>query len=261
MATGWRSVLLSVHCGATFVLGWRVRLSLLPPAQHSPHRTPRTEVWLFGICLVFSILRTTLATHKPIVFRSSLPSALRHFLPISPDATLSQSYSTPPYQMQCTISVSCAFSRFLRPVLLSCVVIAENISSIISRHQQRLITLACVPATSYGRAMQRFYVYRFMVHAQYVFAARCGSENVNQFTKFLQIVANTAWSVSSPRQRRCHVIRSCPTSTTTCVAAHHRLMFASTITGNAARITCRGTFPPRHPWHVADVQYSAVVVG
>jgi hypothetical protein len=185
---GWRSVLLSVHCGATFAFGWRVRL-LLPP---SPHRTPLTTD------LVFSILRTTLATHKPIVFRSSLPGAWRHFLPISPDATLSQSCSTPPYQMQSTITVSCAFSRFLRSVLLSCVVIAENFSSTTSRHQQRLITLACVPATSYGHAMQRFYVYRFMVHAQYVFAARCRSENVNQFTKFLHIFANTACSVSSP---------------------------------------------------------------
>ena len=34
--------------------------------------------------------------------------------------------------------------------------------------------------------------------AQYMFAAQCRSENVDQFTKFLHIVANTDWSVSSP---------------------------------------------------------------
>jgi hypothetical protein len=193
---------------------------------------------------VFSILRTKLAAHKLIVFRSSLGIAWRHFLPISP--TLLLANHVPLRPTKCNVPFSFPV-RFLRSVLLYCVVIAKNISSTTSRHQQRLITLACVPATSYGRAMQRFYVCRFMVHAQYVFAARCRSENVNQFTKFLQIVANTAWNVSSPRQRRCHVIRSCPTSTNTCVAAHHRLMFASTVTGNAARITCRSSFTPRHP--------------
>jgi transposase-like protein len=37
----------------------------------------------------------------------------------------------------------------------------------------------------------------YILHlAQYMFAARCRSENVDQFTKFLHIVANTDWSVS-----------------------------------------------------------------
>jgi predicted nucleotide-binding protein (sugar kinase/HSP70/actin superfamily) len=48
--------------------------------------------------------------------------------------------------------------------------------------------------------MQLFYVYqaRFMVHAQYMFAAQCRSENVDQVTKFLHIVPNTDWNVSPP---------------------------------------------------------------
>jgi hypothetical protein len=37
-------------------------------------------------------------------------------------------------------------------VFARCVVIADNNTSTISAYQQRLITLPCVPATSYGRA-------------------------------------------------------------------------------------------------------------
>jgi transposase-like protein len=39
------------------------------------------------------------------------------------------------------------------------------------------------------------YIYKM---AHYMFAARCKAENVDQFTKFLHLVANTDWSTLTP---------------------------------------------------------------
>ena len=105
-----------------------------------------------------SLSHTTIPTHKPL--RYSLanhvpllpPKCVASFLSHQPSPTLSQSCPTLPDRMQCIISVSYAFSRFLHSVFLSSVVMTENITSTISRYQQRLVTVPCVPATSNGRA-------------------------------------------------------------------------------------------------------------
>ena len=80
--------------------------------------------------------------------------------------------------------------------------------------------------------------------ARYMFTARCRSENMYHFEKFLDILATTVWSVSPPRDNDgatdelwCHVIRWWPTSATLYVAAHHRLAFASTNTDDVSGVS------------------------